>query len=82
MINLDPELHQLRSIGRTLPPRESRDFESARYHLYAAITANRGDAWRWVDAMDTALRSYVEDDVLRANGMRALAAIRDAINAA
>lgn len=81
--DLDPELHSLRSIIRTLDGRERTDAESARFGVYAALEA--GDAplaRRWSAALRVAMLALPEDRAhLRGPALAALDTIDRALGA-
>lgn len=77
---VDPELHILRTLSRSLEGRDRSELESARWNVFAAFEARDQDkARRWTAALRTALLGYAEGE-MREQGMAALDTIEEAID--
>lgn len=77
---VDPELHILRTLSRSLKGGDGKELEIARWHVFAAFEARDQDkARRWTAALRTALLGYAEGE-MRDLGMAALATIEEAID--
>ena len=72
---LDPELHVLRSVARSLDGRARSELETARFNLWQSLRFDdRADAVRWARACRAALVTLPDGDG-RALAVQALDAI-------
>lgn len=75
--DVDPELHQLRSVARALDGRDRSEVEGARFNLFASLERGDADAARrWARSVRMALLALGDDhEDRREMGLEAIAEI-------
>ena len=76
---IDPQLHILRSVARTLDPRKTQEAETARFNVFAKAQEGRvTEALEWLEALDVALNTteYPLEEPTKSSVEKAISRIR------